>query len=99
MTLKKNIYPNVQQQQKKMCTHENNVPSCLLSKWPGGNSCTWEDDVRLPIAGTNEPTMTTLYIRAFQIVLRGGRWVSPRWRQANHIFCEKGQFFNRAVGT
>ena len=82
MTLKKNIYPNVQQQQKKMCTHENNVPSCLLSKWPCGNSCTWEDDVRLPIAGTNEPIMTTLYITAFQIVLRGGKWVSPhRGRQ------------------
>ena len=45
-----------------MCTHENNVSSCLLSKWLCGNSSTGADDVRLPIAGTNEPTMTTLHI-------------------------------------
>ena len=43
-----------------MCTCEN-------------NSCTWAGDLQLPIIGTNEPMMTTLYIRAFQIVLKGGQ--------------------------
>ena len=42
-----------------MCTCEN-------------NSCPWAGDLQLPIIGTNEPIMTTLYIRVFQIVLRGG---------------------------
>ena len=34
-----------------------NVPSQLLPirQWPHGNSCTWAHDVRLHIAGTNEP--------------------------------------------
>ena len=35
--------------------HENNVPSRLSPQWLCGNSCTWEHDVRLHIAGTNEP--------------------------------------------
>ena len=78
-----------------LCTHENNVPSCLLLKWLCGNSCTWADDVRLPIAGSNEPTMTTLYIRAFQIVLRGGRSVSPRWGRWIVYFARRENFFTR----
>ena len=34
-----------------------NVPSRLLliHQWPHDNSCTWAHDVRLHIAGTNEP--------------------------------------------
>ena len=34
-----------------------NVPSRLLPirKWLHGNSCSWAHDVRLHIAGTNEP--------------------------------------------
>ena len=34
-----------------------NVPSRLLPfhQWPHGNSCSWTHDVRLHIAGTNEP--------------------------------------------
>ena len=35
--------------------HENNVPSRLLPQWLCGNSCTWAHEVRLHIAGTNEP--------------------------------------------
>ena len=35
--------------------HENNVPSRLSPQWLCGNSCTWAHDVRLHIAGTNEP--------------------------------------------
>ena len=33
------------------------MPSRLLPirQWPHGNSCTWAHDVRLHIAGTNEP--------------------------------------------
>ena len=54
-----------------MYTHENNVPSCLSPQWLCGNSCTWAHEVRLHIVGTYEPKMTTLYIRVFQIVLRG----------------------------
>ena len=55
---------------------------------------------RLPITGTNEPTTTTLYIRAFQIALswggvgRGmGEVGMPPLEQANHIFYWKGEFF------
>ena len=48
-----------------MCTHENNVPSWLLSKLLCDNSCTWADDVRLPIAGTNEQQWP-LYISGLQ---------------------------------
>ena len=72
------------------------MPSCLLLKWLCGNSCTWADDVRLPIAGSNEPTMATLYIRAFQIVLRGGRWVSPRWGRWIVYFARRENFFTRS---
>ena len=36
--------------------HENNVPSRLSLQWLCGNSCTRAHDVRLHIAGTNEPT-------------------------------------------
>ena len=82
-----------------MCPHENNVPSCLLSKWPCGNSFTWEDEVRLPIAGTNEPTMTTLYIRAFQIVLKVEGGYPPAGGRRIIYFAIKVNFFNRAVGT
>ena len=32
-----------------------NVPFELLSQWLYGHSCTWADDVRFHIAGTNEP--------------------------------------------
>ena len=35
--------------------HENNVPSELSPQWLYGNSYTWAHDVRLHIAGTNEP--------------------------------------------
>ena len=39
-----------------ICNHENNVvPSRLSPQWLCGNSCTWAHDVRLHIAGTNEP--------------------------------------------
>ena len=38
-----------------ICYHENNVPSHLSPQWPRVNSCTWAHDVRLHIAGTNEP--------------------------------------------
>ena len=38
-----------------VCNHENNVPSWLSPQWRHGNSCTWAHDVRLHIAGTNEP--------------------------------------------
>ena len=38
-----------------ICNHENNVPSRLSTQWLCGNSCTWAHDVRLHIAGTNEP--------------------------------------------
>ena len=34
--------------------HENNVPSRLSPQRLYGNSCTWEHDVRLQIAGINE---------------------------------------------
>ena len=37
------------------CNHENNAPSRLSPQWLCGNSCTWAHDVRLHIAGTNEP--------------------------------------------
>ena len=40
-------------------THENNVPSSLLSKLLCG-TCTCVDDIQLPIAGINESTMTIL---------------------------------------
>ena len=64
-----------------------------------GNSWTWADDVWLPITGTNESTMNTLYIRAFQIVLRGGRWVYPRWGRWIIYFARGENFFNMGVGT
>ena len=35
--------------------HENNVSSRLSPQSLYGNSCTWAHDVRLHIAGTNEP--------------------------------------------
>ena len=76
-----------------MCTHQNNVLSCLLPKWLCGNSCTWANDVRLPIVGTNEPTMTAFYIRAFQMVLRVGRWVSPCWGRWIIYFPRRERFF------
>ena len=38
-----------------ICYHENNVPSRLSPQWVCGNSCTWAHDVRLHIAGNNEP--------------------------------------------
>ena len=38
-----------------MCKDSNNVHSRLSSQYLCGNSCTWADDVRLHIAGTNEP--------------------------------------------
>ena len=38
-----------------ICNHENNVPSRLSPRWLYGNSWTWAHDVRLHIAGTNEP--------------------------------------------
>ena len=38
-----------------ICNHENNVPSRLSPQWLCGNSWTWANDVRLHIAGTNEP--------------------------------------------
>ena len=38
-----------------ICYHENNVPFWLSPQWLCGNSCTWAHDVRLYIAGTNEP--------------------------------------------
>ena len=57
-----------------------------------GNSWTWADDVWLPITGTNESTMNTLYIRAFQIVLRGGRWVSPAGAGESYILLEEKIF-------
>ena len=43
--------------------HENNVPSCLSQKWLCGKSCPWAHEVRLHIAGTSEPKITTLCIR------------------------------------
>ena len=38
-----------------ICNHENNVPSRLSPQWLCGNSWTWEYDLWLHIAGTNEP--------------------------------------------
>ena len=38
-----------------ICNHENNVLSWLSPQCLCGNSCTWSHDVRLHIAGTNEP--------------------------------------------
>ena len=38
-----------------VCIHENNVPSRLSPHWLCGNSSTWAHDVRLHIAGSNEP--------------------------------------------
>ena len=35
--------------------HENNVLSWLSPQWLYGNSCSWVHDVRLHIAGANEP--------------------------------------------
>ena len=35
--------------------HENNVPSRLSPEWLCGNLCTSAHDVRVHIAGTNEP--------------------------------------------
>ena len=43
------------QDERNICNHENNVPSRLSPQWLCGNSCTWAHDVRLHIAGTNEP--------------------------------------------
>ena len=37
------------------CGHENNVPSRFLPQWLCGNLCIWAHDVRLHIAGTNDP--------------------------------------------
>ena len=34
---------------------ENNVASRLSPQWFCGNLCTWAHDLRLRIAGTNEP--------------------------------------------
>ena len=48
------------------------MASCLSPQCLCGNSCTWAHEVRLHIASTNEPKITTLYIRVFQIVLGGG---------------------------
>ena len=55
-----------------MCNHENNVPSRLSPQWLCGNSCTWERNGRLHIAGTNsvcrESLMTTyIYINLHDI--------------------------------
>ena len=41
--------------ESRICNYENNVSSWLSSQWLSGNSCTWAHDVRLHIAGTNEP--------------------------------------------
>ena len=79
-------------------THENNVPSWLLSKLLCGR-CTCADDIRLPIAGINESGMTTLYIRAIQTTLRGGRWVSPHRGRQIIYFARRENFFNRAAET
>ena len=38
-----------------ICNRENNMPYQLSRKWLCSNSCTLEHDVRLHIAGTNEP--------------------------------------------
>ena len=38
-----------------ICNHKNNVPSRLSPQWLCDNLCTWAYDVRLHIAGTNEP--------------------------------------------
>ena len=38
-----------------ICNHEDNVLSRLSPQRLCGNSCTWEHDIRLHIAGTNEP--------------------------------------------
>ena len=38
-----------------ICNHENNMPYQLSRQWLCSNSCTLEHDVRLHIAGTNEP--------------------------------------------
>ena len=44
--------------------HKNNVPSRLSPQWLCGNSCTWAHDVRLHIAGTNEPKSAQEAIRS-----------------------------------
>ena len=41
------------------CNLENNVSSGLSSQWLCGNSCTWVHNVRLHMAGTNEPECST----------------------------------------
>ena len=38
-----------------ICYHESSVLSRLSPQWLCGNSCTWAHDVRLHIAGINEP--------------------------------------------
>ena len=81
-----------------MYTDKSNALSYLLPKWLCCNSCTWAHGVRLPIAGTNEPTMTTFDIRAFQIVPRDGRWVSPHWGRWIIYFARRENFFPRWWG-
>ena len=43
-----------------ICIYIYKVPSRLLLilQWPRGNSCSWARDIRLHIAGTNEPKST-----------------------------------------
>ena len=43
------------QDEQKVCVHENNVPCRLLLQWLCGYSCTWGHNVQLYIAGTDEP--------------------------------------------
>ena len=45
-----------------ICNHENIVLSRLLPQQLCGNSCTWEHEVRLHIAGTSEYIYIYIYI-------------------------------------
>ena len=50
-----NIYTYILYIYIYICNHENNVSSLLSPQWLCGNSCAWEHDVQLHIAGTSEP--------------------------------------------
>ena len=50
--------------------------SQLLPQWLCGNSCTWEHDVQLHIAGTNEPKECS---RSYARIVRGPSCFCEVW--------------------
>ena len=53
-----------------MCNHENNFSSRLSLQWLCGNWCTWVHNVRLHIAGNNEPRVLNKQRKGCSLVLR-----------------------------